>query len=97
MSGWVDAAGGNTLVTAATLRLMVEWLKAVVGGKCASVPTCRLFYSQSALKRSGFQSKKIPDVGCRGRLGGMRAKGQSSAASPCARRDESLTNNVEEV
>lgn len=41
--------------------------------------------------------KKIPDVGCGGRLGGMRAKGQSSAASPCAMRDESLTNNVEEV
>lgn len=59
------------------------------------VPTCRLFPVLS--KDPACSPKKIPDVGCGGRLEGMRAKGQNSAASPCAMRDESLTDNVEEV
>ena len=57
----------------------------------------RAAYFQSALKRSGFPSKKIPDVGCGGTLeGAMRAKGQSSAASPCAMRVMGASN-VEEM
>ena len=69
MGVWTGVEGGNTLVTAATLRLMVEWLKAVVGGKCASVPTCRLFSECSQKIRLPVQ-KRYPMWGVEGDLEG---------------------------
>jgi hypothetical protein len=88
----VDVESGNTLVTGATLRVDGEWLKAIAGGRCASVFRRAACFRNSQKIR--LQAKKIPDVGCGGSVGGTRAKGQSSAASPCAMR---ASNNVEEA
>ena len=88
----MDVESGNTLVTGAALRVDGEWLKAIAGGRCASVFRRAACFPKSQKIR--LQAKKIPDVGCGGSLGGMRAKGQSSTASPCGMR---ASNNVEEA
>lgn len=89
----MDVERGNTLVTGATLRVNGEWLKAIAaGGRCASVFRRAACFPKS--RKIRLQAKKIPDVGCGGSLGGMRAKGQSSTASPCAMR---ASNNVEDA